>query len=180
MLPIGPLMIEHRLIERMTALLEKEADRMEREKNINPGFLATAIDFFTAYTDRCHHGKEEGILYEDLAAKNLSGEHKLLLREILDEHQQARRAVIELADEKARFLEGNPESLQLMTDKMRFMVTLYAIHIDKEDKHFFLPCMEYFSPAEKDVMLAAEYEFDRNLIHQLYREKVAKEEELYK
>ncbi len=180
MLPIGPLMIEHRLIERMTSILKKEADRMEREKNIDPGFLATAIEFFTAYTDRCHHGKEEDILYKDLDTKNLSGEHKRLLEEILDEHRQTRKAVIELAEAKARFLEGSRESLPLMIDKMRFLVALYAIHIDKEDKHFFLPCMGYFSQEEKDAMLAAEYEYDRNLIHQLYREKVAKEETRYK
>jgi hypothetical protein len=30
--------------------------------------------------------------------------------------------------------------------------------------------MEYFIQEEKDVMLAQEYDFDRKLIHQLYKE----------
>ena len=40
--------------------------------------------------------------------------------------------------------------------------------------------MEYFIREEKDVMLAQEYEFDRKLIHQLYKEKVTTAEERYK
>lgn len=32
--------------------------------------------------------------------------------------------------------------------------------------------MNYFSQAEKDAMLAEEYEFDKNLIHLLYTERI--------
>jgi hypothetical protein len=40
--------------------------------------------------------------------------------------------------------------------------------------------MEYFNREEKDAMLAQEYEFDRNLIHQIYKEKVTTAEARYK
>ncbi len=36
--------------------------------------------------------------------------------------------------------------------------------------------MEYFSQKEKDLMLRQEQEFDRDLIHQLYKKKVMREE----
>jgi len=46
-----------------------------------------------------------------------------------------------------------------------------------EHRHFFLPIMDYFSEGEKDAMLNEEYEFDRVLIHDIYRVYVTKEEE---
>lgn len=179
MLPIGPLMIEHRLMERMLALLKKEADRIEREKNINAEFLDTAIDFNRTYVDRGHHGKEEEILLKELGEKDLSDEHRRIIREILEEHDQARKAIAELEDRKTDFLKGDRESLSGLVRTARFLVELYTGHIAKEDNHFFLPCMEYFSREEKDAMLEREHEFDRDLFHQIYREKVAREEARY-
>ncbi len=179
MLPIGPLMIEHRLIEKMIALLKKEGDRVEREKDIHAGFLETAIDFIRTYVDRCHHGKEEEILYRELDRKALSDEHRRILQEILEEHRQSRKAVAELEDAKVNFLKGDRVSLSRIVGTIRLLVELYPRHIEKEDRHFFLPCMAYFSQEEKDAMLDREHEFDRNLFHQLYKEKVAGEEARY-
>ena len=56
---------------------------------------------------------------------------------------------------------------------MKFMTDFYPKHIEKEDKHFFLPCMNYFTPEEKESMLKEGWEYDKNLIHQLYKEKVS-------
>ena len=47
MLPIGPLMIEHRLIERMIKAMKQALHRAEKEKKIDPGFIETATDFIT-------------------------------------------------------------------------------------------------------------------------------------
>ena len=49
MLPIGPLMIEHRLIERMISLMAKERDRMEASKKADPSFIDTVVDFIRTY-----------------------------------------------------------------------------------------------------------------------------------
>jgi hemerythrin-like domain-containing protein len=172
MLPIAPLMIEHRLMDRMIDLLKKEADRMERDKNIHAEFLGTAIDFINTYIDRCHHGKEEDILLKELDRKRVADEHRRIMKEILDEHQQSRNAVTRLEDAKAKYLKGDRGSLSGIIRTIRFLVELYPRHIEKEDGHFFLPCMEYFNQEEKDAMLEQEHEFDRKLIHQIYKEKI--------
>ena len=57
MMPIGPLMKEHRLIERMIALMEKELGRLNAGEELDPGFIDIAVDFIRTYADRCHHGK---------------------------------------------------------------------------------------------------------------------------
>ena len=45
MLPIAPLMIEHRLIEKMIAVIQKEIERSEQQNRINPEFIDLAVDF---------------------------------------------------------------------------------------------------------------------------------------
>lgn len=66
MMPVGPLMIEHRMIERMIALLEKESARIKSTGRVDVEFVLSSVDFIRTYADHCHHGKEENILFRDL------------------------------------------------------------------------------------------------------------------
>ena len=172
MLPIGPLMIEHRLIEKMIALIKSGIDRFEHAGTFNLLFVEMATDFIRTYADRCHHGKEEGILFRDLNKKMLPGDQKQIMEELLDEHRQGRRAVRELAEAKERYVSGDKDALPDIFDRMRFISDFYPKHIEKEDKGFFIPCMAHFSQDEKDLMLKEELEFDRNLIHEIYKKSI--------
>ena len=176
MLPIGPLMIEHRLIERAIALLKIECDRMDRDRTIDIEFLDFALDFIWVYADRLHHGKEEDVLFTELDKKEMSEEHKRIMEELFEEHRQGRAALREIGDAMKRFVQGKRSELARILDQCRFLVALYPKHIEKEDKQFFLPCMQYFTAEEKDQMLARENEFDRSMIHELYKEKVVQQE----
>ena len=110
MKPIGPLMREHRLIERMIALLNKEAERTKADNNVNTGFLMVAIDFIRMYADRTHHGKEEDILFNELAQKSLSPEHKNIMNELIQEHMAARKIVARLINARENYLNGSSKS----------------------------------------------------------------------
>ena len=87
MMPIGPLMIEHRLIERMIDVMREELTMIEKERTLSPEFLETAVDFIRTYADRCHHGKEEDILFRELGAKNLKDEHRHTMEELIEDHR---------------------------------------------------------------------------------------------
>ena len=83
MKPIGPLMWEHRLIEKMLASMMRHIDQVEKSKKVNPLIIDMAVDFVRTYADRTHHGKEEEILFRDLAKKNLTPELKKSCRSCL-------------------------------------------------------------------------------------------------
>lgn len=176
MLPIGPLMIEHRLIERMIALIRQELERIKSNVAVDPEFafvdpvfIDTAVDFLRAYADRCHHGKEEDILFAELARKELSPEHRGMMDELIGEHVKNRELTAQLIKAKEDHLRQEPEALQKLLMHMEALADIYPRHIDKEDRHFFIPCMDYFNQAEKDAMLTRMGEFDRQLIHEKYR-----------
>ena len=171
-MPVGPLMKEHRMIERMIELLRRESRRIAEEREVDPTFLDTAVDFIRTYADRTHHGKEEDILFRDLAEKSLSEEEQETMEELVREHVLARQTVGELVGAKERYLEGDTEALDTVLEKLDVLVSMYPGHIEKEDKHFFLPVMEYLSEAEQDDMLEEMWEFDRSMIHEKYRSVV--------
>ncbi len=177
MLPIGPLMVEHRLIEKIVAIMEKQADRIKKNQLADIGYVDSIIDFVKTYADRCHHGKEEDILFKGLKDKNLSAEHLEMVNALIKEHNYARRITSQIVEERNNYFNSTSEAeKQLIAfeiyEHLKALVNFYPVHIKKEDKEFFFPCMEYFTKKEKQKMLDQFFEFDRNLIHQKYRKLV--------
>ena len=168
MMPIGPLMVEHRLIERAIALLEKESARIRSTGLVDVAFVLSTVDFIRTYADRCHHGKEEDILFRDLKKRKLSQEHARVLKELEEEHRKGRQVVGGLVAAQERYLKGDKTAIDEVARLMDVLVEFYPKHIEKEDKHFFIPCMAYFTKQEQETMLAECGEFDRKLIHEKY------------
>jgi len=176
MQPIGPLMHEHRLIERMVAMIRQQAEAIRRGKEPDSNFIHDAVEFFRVYADRCHHGKEEELLFKALADKGISDELSGVMSELIQEHKQGRLMVESLHDaNRNRATQGGDyeEVARLLNELSSF----YPKHIEKEDKHFFFPVMEYFSRKEMDRMLKEFYEFDQRMIHDFFLEKVKRWEE---
>jgi hemerythrin-like domain-containing protein len=168
MMPIGPLMKEHRLIERMIALADRELLRLKGGEGLDRELIDVAVDFMRTYADRCHHGKEEDILFRGLAKKPLSDEHRRIVQELLEEHVRGRQTTAELAAAKERYVQGDSKALVSLVGALEDLVQWYPAHIEKEDKRFFVPCMEYFGRQEQDGMLEEFWEFDKTLIHEKY------------
>lgn len=171
MKPIGPMMWEHRLIEKMLRLFDGEIKKIGELKRIDTVFIDTAVDFIRTYADRTHHGKEEDILFRELVKKRLTPEHARIMDELISEHRYSRQVVGKLVAARDRYLKGEDTSQEVIA-YLKELAKFYPAHIEKEDKHFFYPCMDYFTKAEQDQMLAEFYEFDRNMIHEKYQNVV--------
>jgi hemerythrin-like domain-containing protein len=176
MKPAGPLMIEHRLIERMVALLERGLEAMKTSAEVNTGLILVGVDFFRVYADRTHHGKEENILFAELRDKSMSDDERQMMLRLTQEHAWARHAVGKLGSANDRYLRGDSAALNTMIYELDKIVRFYPEHIDKEDRHFFIPVMDYFTPAEQQAMLDRFWEFDRTMIHEKYRNVVEEQE----
>lgn len=169
MKPIGPLMWEHRLIEQIIPLMLREIDAIRKDARADIVFIERAVDFFRTYADRTHHGKEEDILFARLEKKTLTPDHARIMTELMDEHVRARENVRALIDARQAYMDGDDAAMETIVSRMKTLVDLYPGHIAKEDKAFFFPVMEYFSPEEQNRMLQDFYEFDRKMIHEKYQ-----------
>lgn len=168
MLAIDFLMQEHRLIERMIAQMQKELARMEEANDVDTRFVDVAVDFIRVYADRCHHGKEEGVLFRELGDKPMSPEHAAMMKDLIDEHVYARKTTGNLVKAKEGYIGGDRDSQKDVYNLMKALVGFYPVHIEKEDKKFFGPSMAYFTAKEQEAMMSEFWEFDRKIIHEHY------------
>ena len=168
MKPRGPLMIEHRLIEKMLKIADKELQLINKNKTVDPVFIDTLVDFIKTYADRTHHGKEEDILFKELKNKTLNDKDKKIMQELIDEHTLARKVVKELVEAKVKYADGDPNSINTIIEKLTFLINFYPEHIDKEDKVFFPDTEIYFSDEQLNKMLNDFWEFDKKMIHEKY------------
>lgn len=165
----GPLMVEHRLIERMLAVIRQTLDRIASTGQVDPLFVDTAVDFIVIYADRTHHGKEEDILFRDLQKKHLSEADRRVMKELVEEHIFGRQTTKTLIQANTRYRHGDASALVTIAEKLRILVEFYPEHIAKEDKVFFPASRAYFSDEEDQAMLAEFWEFDRKMIHEKYK-----------
>jgi hemerythrin-like domain-containing protein len=165
----GPLMIEHRLIERMITLVEQKLEKIQITDQVDPLFIDTVVDFIRIYADRTHHGKEEDILFKKLTDKQMSDQDRRIMDELVDEHVLGRKTTKELVEANVNYRNGDHSALAIIVSRLRKLVDFYPKHIEKEDKVFFPAYMHYLSDEEDQSMLKEFYEFDREMIHEKYK-----------
>ncbi|HBB67735.1 MAG: hypothetical protein A2X28_03440 [Elusimicrobia bacterium GWA2_56_46] len=149
----GALIMEHKLIERMIRVLSRETAAGQNGETIAVGLLAAGVDFFNVYADRCHHAKEDNILFRELGRKPLSPEHKKVLDELTGERHE-RRILLDalLAADERRKAHGPRENAPVV-DALKAMCKFYRAHIEKADNHFLPSAMSYLSREEEALIL---------------------------
>ena len=165
----GPLMIEHRLIERMLARVRFVLAQIRATGRVDPLFVDAAVDFIRVYADRTHHGKEEDILFRELKQRKLSDHDRQVMEELIQEHVFGRRTTQALVAANTRYRNGDPAALAEIAGCLQTLAEFYPKHIAKEDQVFFPAVRACFTEAEEQAMLAEFREFDRNMIHEKYR-----------
>jgi len=168
----GPLMVEHRLIERMLSVIKGVLAKIESKHTVDPLFVDIAVDFIRVYADRTHHGKEEDILFRELNKKALKSEDSQIMKELIKEHLFGRQTTKALVEANNRYRKGDETALADIAANLKILTEFYPIHIEKEDKVFFPSSRNYFTDEEDQAMLAKFWEFDRNMIHEKYKSLV--------
>jgi len=168
-MPIGPLMIEHRWIERVIGGLQRRLDEPSSPRTFDALYVTRLVDFLRTYADRCHHGKEEDILFRDLSDKGLGTELREVMNQLTAEHEWARATTKQLVLANAALASGDETAHGDVGRLLSDLASFYPTHIQKEDDGFFRPAMTYLTPAEQDATLGEFIRFDASLIHEKYR-----------
>lgn len=150
---------EHRLILRMIALVERNAERAARGEFRDWRFFLDAVDFIRNYADRFHHAKEEDVLFAALV-KNGMPEKQSPIEAMLMEHDAGRSHVRGMEKAARQALDGDESEIPALLEHARGYAQLLRGHIDKEDTILYplaervLP--EDVRPAMLDAYRAAE------------------------
>jgi hemerythrin-like domain-containing protein len=143
---------EHRLIERVLELLDSAAADMERGKGPEAGRLAEMLTFLRDFADRCHHGKEEDILFRRLEAHGFGPDHGPVAV-MLHEHQLGRSHIRDMTDAMPEV--GTEVGGLRFARAARAYVMLLRGHIQKEDHILFPMADQALSDTDQDELAAA-------------------------
>ena len=169
MLPTNQLMVEHRLIERMVNDLHLRIKDVYARKTIDPMYVNQIVDFLETYTDRCHQGKEENILFRALAVKGPNAALVKAMDDLEAQHQYIRATTRKLVAANAAYVAGVTGADQQVRTLLEQVADHYVKHVQQEDRDFYPAAMEYFTPSEQTEMLAEFRNHDRAMIHEKYR-----------
>jgi hemerythrin-like domain-containing protein len=152
MQPIEDLKTEHEAVNITLKILDSICNTAEEAGEIsNPEHVGQLIDFFKTFVDKCHHGKEEGLLFPALEGVGVSREGGPI-GVMLKEHRQGRDLVAKMNVALAQYSEGNREAVSDLIQYARAYIALLTQHIEKENKVLF-PMADRHLSREKQVEL---------------------------
>lgn len=147
------LVDEHRLIKKVLDWGEEEIARIEDGRRPDTEKLGRAVDFIRNFADRCHHAKEEGLLFKRLREKGMPGEGGPIAV-MLHEHELGRAHVAAVAAALDGAGRGEPGALASLREHLAGYIALLRAHIDKEDHILYPMADRLLGAADQDALLA--------------------------
>jgi hemerythrin-like domain-containing protein len=171
------LVEEHEIIERMIAVLNKAADKLERGEKVDPQFFLEAADFIRNFADRCHHAKEEDILFKLMAERGFPIQGGPV-GVMLTEHEYARKYNEAMEKATREFLEGKIQAKNIVIENARNYARLLTEHIHKENNILYPMGNRIFSSEDQNLLKEKFEEVEKKEIgegvHQKYLKLVEK------
>lgn len=131
--PTKDLGEEHGGIMLMLKIMEKVAKKLQKGEEIRKNHLNKIVEFLKNFADRCHHGKEEDILFPQLAKKS---SNKKLINELLGEHKTGRDFIRGIAESIGQYKPGNSDAIHIAIN-INGYTKLLTEHIRKESIKLF-------------------------------------------
>jgi hemerythrin-like domain-containing protein len=139
---------EHEAILKMITATEEVARRLDRGETVRPEILRNLLEFFRLFADRCHHGKEEDLLFPLLEAKGLPREGGPI-GVMLHEHDEGRAFIRQMAEAADAYPSAPQSAGPRWAEPARQYATLLRAHIDKENHVLFRLAEQILSGAEQ-------------------------------
>lgn len=134
---INELLAEHEAVRLTLKILEKIGQHIDETGSIaDVGHVEQLIEFFSTFVDRCHHGKEEELLFPALEQVGISREGGPV-GVMLNEHQQGRDLVAKMKNELSRYRGGENDAALKFKQHADDYIALLDFHIEKENNVLF-------------------------------------------
>lgn len=155
---IDDLLHEHVAIMDALRVLTGIAGKLENGRPTEEGDISDMLGFLKLFADRCHHGKEEGLLFPLLVMAGLSTEEGPI-RVLLSEHARGRELI--RAMESASFPKLNAGRFAAA---VHGYVELLGSHIAKENTIVFPMAEKMLSPHQLDEIGNAFDDYEASII----------------
>jgi Uncharacterized conserved protein len=150
--PISELKDEHQAVKLTLEILAQISAKLAQGQKVDLAHLDQILEFLTIFVDKCHHGKEEDLLFPALEKAGVPREGGPI-GVMLQEHELGRGYIKDLIQGITDFKSGDQTAVTQIIENIEYYSDLLTQHIDKED-HILYPIAEKaFSREENNALL---------------------------
>ncbi len=178
MTPTEILKHEHQVILMVVGAAEREADSIASTGKVDADRVAKIVDFIRTFADKCHHAKEEDLLFVKMGEKGFPREVGPI--GVMVEEHEIGRSYVSAVDEALQAAGGGDEAaLARVRDGLVGYAGLLRAHIQKEDNILYpmadqalseqdqAELTEAFGRVEREEIGAGVHEKYHRLAHEL-------------
>ena len=160
--PTEVLEREHRFIEKIVMACQLTAEAIGEGGAIDADRLRRIVDFMRTYADKCHHGKEEILLFPALVKRGvpMTG---CPIGALTAEHVQGRHFVGGLVDSFALLSQAEGDARKAILENLQSIHRLYPNHIWKEDYLLFPMTLKVMTAGDLADLLEKFDQVDRSI-----------------
>lgn len=141
---------EHEGIKVMLNILEQVCQQLQKDGNLNKEHFDGVLEFLKVFVDKCHHGKEEDLLFPALIKAGMPKDGPVAV--MLMEHQMGRNYIKAIADAYFVFVKGDKNSTTAIIQNTMAYISLLRNHIEKENNILFVMADNALSEKTQDEL----------------------------
>jgi len=154
MTPIEMLMHEHQIILLVLDGAEREARQMQDTGSVHAETVDEMLDFFRNFADRCHHSKEENLLFVKMEERGMPAQRGPIAA-MLSEHAEGRRLTAAMAEALPQAAEGDPAATAALSANLGAYARFLRAHIGKEDGVLYPMAERLFTAEDQRELMEA-------------------------
>lgn len=157
------LIAEHQAVRLVLQIFQVISDHIQEGRAINYTHVNRLLDFLKVFIDKCHHTKEEQILFPILLKKNndLAGGP---ISVMLNEHDQGRKIIKQLLQDMESYKKDPENTGPRVIKDLDSYTSLLSQHILKENNILFPMADSILSEIEQNNLFDAFEELEINEI----------------
>jgi len=128
---------EHNAVLVALQILDKVTAAIAAKDDKAPADLEKLLDFFKGFVDRCHHGKEEDVLFPELMRRGVQREGGPI-GVMLSDHEVGRGHVRAMTDGLERLRRGEVGAAAAIREHAQAYSNMLQAHIHKENNVLFM------------------------------------------
>ncbi|AGA69003.1 hypothetical protein Desdi_1510 [Desulfitobacterium dichloroeliminans LMG P-21439] len=169
---------EHKGILFGLEILEQMVNTFKLSGTVDTKDIDEMVHFLRLFADKCHHGKEEGLMFPAMEKVGIPNERGPI-GQMLVEHNQGRQYIAEMG----KSTENSSSLGNLFTEAATGYINLMRAHIEKENSVLF-PMGDQKIPMDVQTQLLVQFEeFEEEVMgegtHEKLHETLHKFEEKY-
>lgn len=147
----------------MLKILGKMSEKLRSGEKIERNVLEKILEFIKIFADKCHHGKEEDLLFPAMEEAGIPREGGPI-GVMLYEHNVGRNAVKGMTEGIEEFYQGNENARKKITENAEIYIELLDSHIYKEDNILYPMADMHLSEEQQKELLEKFEEVEKNIV----------------